>query len=151
MEKRRSISIDRPFILLAILIMAGLITACASKPGEPYTTDSGLTIQVMKAGRGQKVVKGHTVTVHFTLWLDDGTLVQSSKQGRGGSGRAYTVENIGMGQVISGWNEGIIGMRVGEIRRLICPPDLAYRVEGRPPAIPGNATLTFEIELLEAK
>ena len=142
---------DRPVMLLAMLAVAGLVVACSGKPGEPYTTDSGLTIQVIKAGRGQKVVKGHTVTVHFTLWLDDGTLVQSSKQGRGGSGRAYTVENIGMGQVISGWNEGIIGMRVGEIRKLICPPDLAYRAEGRPPAIPGNATLTFEIELLETK
>ena len=142
---------DRPFWLPAILIMVGLIMACASKPGEPYTTDSGLTIQVMKAGRGQKAVKGHTVTVHYTLWLDDGTLVQSSRQDRGGPGRAYPVENIGMGQVIIGWNEGIIGMRVGEIRKLICPPDLAYGVEGRPPVIPGNATLTFEIELLGAK
>lgn len=142
---------DRPFMLLSILVVTGLVAACSGKPGEPYTTDSGLTIQVMKAGRGQKVVKGHTVTVHYTLWLDDGTLVQSSKQDRGGSGRAYPVENIGMGQVIIGWNEGIIGMRVGEIRKLICPPDLAYGVEGRPPAIPGNATLTFEIELLDAK
>lgn len=142
---------DRPFMLLSILVVTGLVAACSGKPGEPYSTDSGLTIQVMKAGRGQRVVKGQTVTVHYTLWLDDGTLVQSSMQGRGGSGNAFTVENIGMGQVISGWNEGIIGMRVGEIRKLICPPDLAYRAEGRPPAIPGNATLTFEIELLEVK
>lgn len=138
----------RCLMILCMLAVAGLAAACAGGPEEPYTTESGLTIQVMKAGRGQRVVKGHTVNVHYTLWLEDGTMIQTTKEDRGGSGRPYPVANIGMGQVIKGWNEGIIGMRVGEIRKLTCPPDLAYGAEGRPPEIPPNATLTFEVELV---
>jgi FKBP-type peptidyl-prolyl cis-trans isomerase len=127
--------------------MAGLLTACAGGPEEPYTTESGLNIQILKKGRGDKVVAGHTVTAHYTLWLEDGTLVQSSKEELGGQGRPFEAR-IGRGEVIRGWDEGLIGMRVGETRKLICPPDLAYGEEGRPPAIPPNSTLTFEIELL---
>ena len=144
----------RPITVLAVLITAGLVAACAGGPQEPYTTESGLTIQVMKGGRGQKVIKGQKVWVHYTLWLEDGTFVQSSKQELGGSGVPYDVDNIGDGLVIDAWNEGVIGMRVGEIRKLICPPELAYGEMGNPdstPPIPPDATLTFELELVRIR
>ena len=140
--------VSRTVTNMAGLIALGLLVACSSGPEEPYTTDSGLTIQVVKHGRGTEVVRGHTITVHYTLWLADGTMLQSSKEELGGRG-AYTTR-IGYGEVIRGWDEGIIGMRVGETRKLIVPPDLAYGEEGSGEAIPPNATLTFEIELLNA-
>lgn len=145
----------RPLTVLSVLAAACLIAACSSGPQEPYTTETGLTIQVMKAGRGQKVIKGQTVWMHYTLWLADGTQVQTTKQERGGSGNPYgPVEDIGDAHVLDAWNEGIIGMRVGEVRKLICPPDLAYGEAGRPdvdPPIPPNATLTFEVELVRIR
>ena len=144
-------SSSRPFMFVSLLIVAGLAVACAGGPQEPYTTESGLTIQVLKRGRGQKVVKGHKIWAHYTLWLEDGTLVQTTKTERGGTGNPLPVDDIGEGQVIKAWNEGIVGMRVGEIRKLICPPDLAYGAAGNPPAIPPNATLTFEIELVRVR
>jgi len=145
----RSIHSYRCFMILGMLA-AALASACAGGPEEPYTTESGLTIQVLKRGRGDRVVSGHTITAHYTLWLEDGTLIQSSKEEHGGRVQPFSAR-IGRGEVIRGWDEGIIGMRVGETRKLICPPELAYGEDGRPeatPPIPPNATLTFEIELL---
>ncbi len=143
----------RPYRTLAIpssIVALLLITACSGGPQEPYTTESGLTIQVMKRGRGPDVVSGHTITAHYTIWLEDGTMVQTTKSELGGHGQ-LTPRRIGYGEVIRGWDEGIIGMRVGEIRRLICPPDLAYGEGGSDELIPPNATLTFEIELVSVR
>ncbi len=137
----------RPFTALILLIAAGLMTTCSGGPQEPYTTESGLTIQIMKAGRGQKVIRGQTVYMYYTLWLADGTQVQTNDPDRGGTAPIHSVDNIGDGQVVKGWNEGILGMRIGEVRKLICPPDLAYGAAGNPPDIPPNATLTFEVRL----
>lgn len=137
----------RPFTVLILLIAAGLMTACSSGPQEPYTTESGLTIQIMKAGRGKKVIKGQTVYLYYVLWLEDGTQVATNDPDRGGTDSILEVENIGDGQVVKGLNEGVVGMRIGEVRRLICPPDLAYGETGRSPLVPPNATLTFEVEL----
>jgi FK506-binding protein 4/5 len=131
-------------LLPLLLILPLALTACSKGTRTP----SGLIYKILKPGEGDATVeKGDTITAHYTLWLKDGTLVQSSKAERGGRGTPFQTV-IGIGQVIPGWDEGVIGMKAGEVRRLICPPQLAYGEAGRPPSIPQNATLTFEIELI---
>lgn len=109
--------------------------------GEPTVTASGLQIIDIEVGDGDEAAAGDTVTVHYTGWLADGTQFDSSVE----RGAPATFPLTGL---IQGWQEGIPGMKVGGKRRLITPPDLAYGEAGRPPTIPGNAELTFDIELL---
>jgi FKBP-type peptidyl-prolyl cis-trans isomerase len=103
-------------------------------------TPSGLYYQDLVAGSGEEAVSGGTVTVHYTGWLSDGTQFDSSL---GGDPVTFSLT-----QVISGWQEGIPGMRVGGKRKLVIPPKLGYGRDGVPGAIPGNAVLVFDVELL---
>jgi peptidylprolyl isomerase len=104
---------------------------------------SGLAYEDLKPGTGTVVGPGQTATVHYVGTLEDGTKFDSSWDRR----RPLTFR-VGAGQVIAGWDEGVVGMRVGQIRRLRIPPNLAYGAAGSPPTIPPNATLWFEVELL---
>jgi len=113
---------------------------------QPTVTASGLKIIEIKAGTGAAAQKGQTVSVHYTGWLADGTKFDSSLD------RGQPISFVlGAGQLIPGFDEGAIGMQVGEQRRLIIPPNLAYGAAGRPPVIPANAELTFDIELMSVK
>jgi FKBP-type peptidyl-prolyl cis-trans isomerase len=107
------------------------------------TTSSGLKYAVLKEGKGEAVGTHQEAVVHYTGWLTDGTKFDSSRD----RGQPYPVV-IDESSVIQGWHEGLKGMRVGELRQLRIPPDLAYKESGRGP-IPPNATLIFEIELME--
>lgn len=113
------------------------------KPGKEVTTKSGLKYVDLKIGSGAEAKTGQLVRVHYTGTLTDGTKFDSSRD------RGKPLEfKIGAGKVIRGWDEGVVGMRVGGRRKLTVPPELGYGKKGFPPKIPPNATLVFEIELL---
>jgi len=109
-------------------------------------TASGLYIQDLVEGTGLAAREGHVVSVHYTGWLPTGDKFDSSVD----RGEPYSFQ-LGRRDVIAGWEEGIKGMRIDGVRRLVIPPDLAYGARGRPGAIPPNAYLVFEVELLDIK
>jgi FKBP-type peptidyl-prolyl cis-trans isomerase len=92
------------------------------------------------------VSAGQSVVVHYTGWLEDGTQFDSSRE----FSEPLTFE-LGAGQVITGWDEGVAGMQVGGIRQIIIPPELGYGTVGAGNVIPPEATLIFQVELLEIK
>lgn len=110
------------------------------------TTDSGLQYEVIEEGEGASPEKGQTVVVHYTGTLEDGRKFDSSRD----RGQPFAFK-IGVGQVIKGWDEGVGSMKVGGRRKLIVPPDLGYGARGAGGVIPPNATLVFDVELLDIK
>lgn len=110
------------------------------------STDSGkLQIEEIKVGEGREVTSGDIVVMHYSGTLEDGTKFDSSYD----RGTPFETR-IGVGQVIEGWDMGVPGMKIGGKRKLVIPPSLGYGERGIGP-IPGNATLIFEVELLDIK
>ena len=109
------------------------------------TTPSGLKIVEVKAA-DDAAKSGDQVWVHYVGKLQDGTEFDNSYK----RGEPIPL-TLGQGSVIKGWEEGLLGMKVGEKRTLIIPPDLAYGADGRPPTIPANSTLIFDVELVGLK
>jgi FKBP-type peptidyl-prolyl cis-trans isomerase len=102
-----------------------------------------LKIEKLVEGSGPSAKKGQTASVHYTGWFTDGGKFDSSVD------RDEPFEFvIGAGQVIAGWDQGVATMKVGDKVKMTLPPDLAYGAAGYPGAIPPNATLIFEVELL---
>ena len=108
------------------------------------TTTSGLKIEELSEGEGSIAENGQTVSVHYTGWLTDGTKFDSSKD----RGQPFSF-NLGAGMVIKGWDEGVAGMKIGGIRKLTIPANLGYGSRGAGGVIPPDATLIFEVELLD--
>src|SRR5215470_1113659 len=110
--------------------------------GAPTKTASGLEYWDLKQGTGPEATAGKKVQVHYTGWLTSGKKFDSSV-----GGKPFEF-NLGAGQVIKGWDEGVAGMKVGGKRQLRIPADLGYGQEGSPPVIPPNSTLIFDVQLL---
>jgi len=109
------------------------------------TTPSGLRYTDIESGSGETATgAGQTIIVHYTGWLEDGTRFDSSKD----RNEPFSFP-LDCNFVIRGWDEGVKGMQVGGVRRLVVPPELGYGARGAGGVIPPNATLVFEIELLE--
>ncbi|NWG13106.1 MAG: FKBP-type peptidyl-prolyl cis-trans isomerase [Acidobacteria bacterium] len=120
------------------LVLAACLAAC---------TSSRLKIVEVKVGTGEEAVNGAKLTMHYTGWLyENGRKGRQFDSSRAGSPFDF---KLGAGEVIEGWDEGIRGMKVGGVRELIIPPEKAYGARGAPPDIPPNATLLFEVELLQ--
>jgi FKBP-type peptidyl-prolyl cis-trans isomerase len=115
-----------------------------SESTAPITTDSGLVIEELVIGSGAEAKAGDTVIVHYTGWLTDGSKFDSSKD----RNDPFSF-GLGRRQVIGGWDEGVQGMKIGGTRKLTIPPELGYGARGAGGVIPPNATLVFEVELLE--
>jgi hypothetical protein len=152
-------------VVLLSLIAAGIVYLIAStNSGKPSSTAStspvtladfdnatpsasGLKYVDVEEGTGKTATAGQEVTVAYTGTLTNGTQFDSSSKP---GGRPYTFR-LGTGNAIQGWHEGIAGMKVGGKRKLLIPPALGYGAGGRPPQIPGNSILLFDVELLDAK
>jgi len=173
MSKRSSLS-----LLVGLMLVAALSVAGCSKPAETPTASTpdattsaetapaetaapetaapekgpvtkpvtALKITDTKVGTGAQAKAGQSVTVNYTGWLTDGTKFDSSLD----SGQPFTF-NLGAGEVIKGWDQGVAGMKVGGTRRLIIPPSLGYGDQGAGGVIPGGATLVFDVELLSVQ
>jgi FKBP-type peptidyl-prolyl cis-trans isomerase len=117
--------------------------AVTQGPRAAVVTVTGLTIEDTALGQGAVAVSGHTVHVHYTGWLAGGRKYDCSRE------REAPFEfEIDAGQVVAGWNEGVQGMKVGGRRRLVIPPHLGYGADGAGYAVPPNATLVIDVELL---
>ncbi len=105
-----------------------------------------LQIEDLQVGNGAEATAGANVFVHYTGWLTDGTKFDSSLD----RGQPFSFP-LGGGRVIKGWDQGVAGMKVGGKRKLTIPPELGYGARGAGGVIPPNATLVFEVELLDVK
>ena len=128
---------------LVIYLFAGRLKPL---PGEQNTTATGLKYVDEVVGTGDSPKRGRMVSVHYTGTLENGTKFDSSVD----RGQPYDFR-LGVDPVIKGWEECLLTMKVGGKRQVIIPPELGYGATGRPPKIPPNATLLFEIELLGVK
>jgi FKBP-type peptidyl-prolyl cis-trans isomerase len=133
-------------VVMFTLVGAAGLSACggqSSSSSTPSTAASSLVIEDEVIGTGAEAKAGDTVTVNYTGWLTDGTKFDSSLD----RNQPFTFV-LGMHQVITGWDQGVAGMKVGGTRKLTIPPALGYGARGAGGVIPPNATLIFEIELL---
>lgn len=147
----------------SLLPWAILLAACAGSGDQPKAA-SGFSAELgadttkmtkspagfwytdMTAGQGAVAQSGRTVRVHYTGWLPNGKKFDSSRD----RGEPFAFA-LGAGQVITGWDEGVKGMKVGGRRKLVLPPQMAYGESGAPPDIPPNSTLVFDVEVLEIR
>jgi peptidylprolyl isomerase len=151
------------FLAAAFAAALAAVTATAQEPkptpapGAEKTseskmtkTPSGLQYEDVKVGDGASPQKGQTAVVHYTGWLWENGAKGKKFDSSVDRGQPFSFP-VGMGRVIKGWDEGVATMKVGGKRILLIPPDLGYGSRGAGGAIPPNATLIFEVELLEVK
>jgi FKBP-type peptidyl-prolyl cis-trans isomerase len=120
--------------------------APAGEESKLHKLANGLQYEDLAVGSGKMAEPGMNVSVHYTGWLTDGTKFDSSVDRQ----QPFKFQ-LGAGQVIRGWDEGVKGMRIGGKRKLTIPPDLGYGARGAGGVIPPNATLVFDVELLDVQ
>ena len=140
--------------LLAAVVLAlgafAIATTPTSAQGKTMTTASGLQITDSKVGSGASPKTGQICVMHYTGWLYENGAKGAKFDSSLDRGEPFEFQ-IGMGQVIKGWDEGVASMKVGGRRTLIIPPQLGYGARGAGGVIPPNATLIFDVELLGVK
>lgn len=152
-DKRPSFSSSGFMALLGAVVIALIVYGAISyywnsaPTNTLIATSSGLKYVDLVEGTGASPQPGQQVTINYIGTLEDGTIFENSRD----PGREPFEFVIGRGSVIKGWDEGVMSMKVGGKRKLIIPPQLGYGPAGRPPKIPGNSTLIFEVELLNVK
>ncbi len=132
--------------LLALIVL--FLLPCTGQAAEEVMvqTSSGLQYADLVVGKGREAHAGETATVHYTGMLVDGTKFDSSKD----RNQPFSFR-LGAGRVIRGWDEGVEGMKIGGTRKLVIPPELGYGARGAGSTIPPNATLIFQVELLDLR
>jgi FKBP-type peptidyl-prolyl cis-trans isomerase FkpA len=135
---------------VALATVALLLAACGGKPHPPGAAGvSELQSVQLKPGTGEAIAAGKTAVVHYTGWLYEAAATDhKGKQFDSSRNGAPFRFPLGTGDVIKGWDQGVLGMKVGESRRLTIPPDLAYGDKGAGGVIPPGATLVFEVDLI---
>ena len=140
----------RPWMILIVVLPFFLVSfeqgTGTAEEENIVTTTSGLQLVDLTTGTGREAQVGETAVVHYTGWLTNGTKFDSSKD----RNKPFAFQ-LGAGRVIKGWDEGVVGMKIGGIRKLIIPPHLGYGSRGAGHVIPPNATLIFEITLLDLR
>ncbi len=133
--------------VVALAIFCAMpVHAAETKVNKMTTTDSGLRYVDVVVGKGASPTRGRQVKVHYTGTLENGTRFDSSVDRR----QPFSFI-IGIGPVIKGWDEGVMGMKVGGKRKLVIPANLGYGARGAGGVIPPNATLLFDVELLDVQ
>lgn len=134
----------RTLLIAPALVAAAALSACDD---SPLTPTPAFTHTDLRVGTGAEAAAGDTLTVHYTGWLYDGGRADDKgllfESNVGGTPFPFV---LGVGQVIQGWDQGLVGIQAGGIRRLVIPPELAYGSTRRGP-IPPNSTLIFEVEV----
>jgi FKBP-type peptidyl-prolyl cis-trans isomerase FkpA len=141
-------------IFLTLFVVLSIVLSACGGGGSGSTTTEPTQLQVTDtlAGTGATAAAGNTITVHYTGWLYDEKASQNrGKQFDSSIGKTPFSFKLGVGQVIAGWDQGVVGMKVGGKRTLIIPSALGYGSTGAGSAIPPNAALVFEVELLAAQ
>ena len=132
-------------IIAVVVIVLGAVFLMKNQMGSGSGGSvTELKIEELKVGTGDEAVAGKPVSVHYTGWLTDGKKFDSSLD----RGQPFTFQ-LGGGQVIRGWDQGVAGMEVGGKRKLTIPSNMGYGERGAGAVIPPNATLVFEVELLK--
>ena len=137
------------YVIVLISMIVGLLSGVSLSEAEgekSIETSSGLQYLDLVKGVGREAHAGETASVHYTGWLKDGSKFDSSLD----RGQPFQFR-LGAGRVIKGWDEGVVGMNIGSKRKLIIPPHLGYGKRGAGRVIPPNATLIFEVELLDLR
>jgi peptidylprolyl isomerase len=138
-------------LAFATPVVAGApLTLWAQTAGKPMTTSSGLQITDTKVGTGATPKRGQTCVMHYTGWLYENGAKGKKFDSSRDRGQPFEFP-LGMQRVIAGWDEGVATMQVGGQRTLIIPPALGYGARGAGGVIPPNATLIFEVELVDVK
>jgi peptidylprolyl isomerase len=136
-----TVAYSNPELAAEVLAREPPVPANAAADTPPDT----VKITTLIEGQGEGAAPGDTVTVHYVGVLADGTEFDQSWS----RGQPFPVENLGQASVIPGWNEGLVGAKIGERRRLEIGANKAYGAAGNPPAIPANAPLAFEIDVVD--
>jgi FKBP-type peptidyl-prolyl cis-trans isomerase FkpA len=135
------------------VLAAMIVSACSGGSGAENSNVTELIRQDQNVGSGAEAQSGQVVTVHYTGWLYDAARADH-KGAKFDSSRDRNEPfsfNLGAGEVIRGWDEGVAGMKVGGRRTLTIPPDMGYGARGAGGVIPPNSTLLFDVELLDVR